>query len=176
MRLTQVVKLLEGNGETMKKFNSQRGQSLVELAISLLVLLYLLSGAVEFGLAFFQFVQLRDAAQEGALFGSMGGPAGPDPALIETRVRGASSSPIDLAVTSGPKAVAVTITAKDKTSNAVIPVTGACEGDALEVKVKFDHTVFMPFMSQIIGATIPLTATVTDTVLSPIQTSASCAP
>jgi len=156
----------------MKNLKSERGQSLVELAISLLVLLYLLSGAVEFGLAFFQFVQLRDAAQEGALYGSMGGPAGPDPALIETRVRGASSSPIDLAQNNPllPRYVQVTITAKDKDTNAVIPVTGACEGDALEVKVLFNHTVFMPFMSQIIGPTIPLTATVTDTVLSPIQT------
>ena len=55
----------------MKTLKSERGQSLVELSISLVMLLYLLSGAVEFGLAFFQFVQLRDAAQEGALFGSM---------------------------------------------------------------------------------------------------------
>ena len=56
-----------------KKFllpKSARGQSLVELAISLVVLLMLLSGAVEFGIIFFQFVQLRDAAQEGALYGS----------------------------------------------------------------------------------------------------------
>src|SRR5512134_3371043 len=75
---------------------SQKGQSLVELSISLVVLLYLLSGAVEFGLAFFQFVQLRDAAQEGALYGSMN-PG--DPSNIELRIRGASSSPIDLADT-----------------------------------------------------------------------------
>src|SRR6266536_2216413 len=106
--------------ETMKTLkNKERGQSLVELSISLLVLLYLLSGAVEFGLAFFQFVQLRDAAQEGALFGSMGGAAGPDPVLIETRVRGASSSPIDLAQNNSllPRYVQVTITAKDKDTN-----------------------------------------------------------
>ena len=50
---------------------SERGQSLVELAISLVILLYLLSGAVEFGILFFQYVQLRDAAQEGALYGSI---------------------------------------------------------------------------------------------------------
>ena len=61
----------------MKKHKSERGQSLVELSISLLVLLYLLSGAVEFGLAFFQFVQLRDAAQEGALYASMSPGPGP---------------------------------------------------------------------------------------------------
>ena len=44
----------------------ERGQSLVELAISILFLLLLLAGAAEFGVLFFQFVQLRDAAQKGA--------------------------------------------------------------------------------------------------------------
>src|SRR5512139_2107314 len=87
----------------MKKQKSERGQSLVELSISLLILLYLLSGAVEFGLAFFQFVQLRDAAQEGALYGSMS--PGPNPGTgnwqnLEDRVRGASTSPIYLPDTS----------------------------------------------------------------------------
>ncbi|MGZ9165968.1 MAG: TadE/TadG family type IV pilus assembly protein, partial [Anaerolineales bacterium] len=55
----------------MKHLKSERGQSLVELAFSILILIYLLAGAVEFGMAFFQFVQLRDAAQEGALYGSI---------------------------------------------------------------------------------------------------------
>lgn len=156
----------------MKHLKSERGQSLVELSISLLVLLYLLSGAVEFGLAFFQFVQLRDAAQEGALFGSMD-PSG----AIETRVRGASSSPIDLAQNdpSLPGYVAVTITATDVNTGAAIAPTGACEGDALTVTVSYDHQVFMPFIPQLIGQDfIALNAVVTDTVLSPVQTSASC--
>jgi Flp pilus assembly protein TadG len=150
----------------MKNRRSERGQSLVELAVSLLVLLYLLSGAVEFGLAFFQYVQLRDAAQEGALYGSMN-PSGP----IETRVRGASSSPIDLADTSK---VAVAIIAKDVTSGSTIPVANACEGDAVQVTVTYDHVVFMPFMSKFIGPTITLNGTVTDTVLTPPQTSPQC--
>jgi Flp pilus assembly protein TadG len=158
----------------MKKQKSERGQSLVELSISLLVLLYLLSGAVEFGLAFFQFVQLRDAAQEGALYGSMD-PSNPSnlvPDPIETRVRAASSSPIDLA----DPLVQVTITAKDPAGNA-IPVNGACEGDALTVDVEFEHQIFMPFIPQLIGrSTLPLKATVTDTVLAPVQTAATCAP
>ena len=148
----------------MKTPKRERGQSLVELSISLLVLLYLLSGAVEFGLAFFQFVQLRDAAQEGALYGSMG----PNTTGIELRVRGASSSPIDLSATSGPQAVTVVIAATDKDTNTSKDPNTACEGDALTVQVTFNHAVFMPFMSQIIGSTVPLNATVTDTVLSPV--------
>jgi Flp pilus assembly protein TadG len=161
----------------MKKHKSERGQSLVELSISLLVLLYLLSGAVEFGLAFFQFVQLRDAAQEGALFGSMdpSNPSGLVPDPIETRVRAASSSPIDLADTGR---VEVTLTAHDKDDpdpDHTIPVNGACEGDALTVTVEFEHQIFMPFIPQLIGrSTLPLKATVTDTVLAPVQTAPSC--
>lgn len=136
----------------MKRIKSERGQSLVELAISIVILVYLLAGAVEFGLAFFQFVQLRDAAQEGALYGSMN-PS--DSTNIELRVRNASTSPINLLDTSK-----VTVTRT---------IIGAeCEGNGIEIKVAFNHRVFMPFMSQFIGNEIPLVATVTDTILSPI--------
>jgi len=146
----------------MKHTKSERGQSLVELAISIFILVYLLAGAVEFGLAFFQYVQLRDAAQEGALFGSM------DPeGAIEDRVRGASTSPIDLSYAAGQ--ITVTITAKDKTTGNAKTLIDACEGDGLEVLVEYKHQIFMPFIPQFIGSpTIPLNATVTDTILSPI--------
>ena len=103
------------------------------------------------------------------MFGSM------DPLqLIETRVRGASSSPINLADTSK---VQVTVTAKDKDSNNPKPLTAACEGDGLEVKVSYNHLIFMPFIPQLIGKnTIPLNAVVTDTILSPPQTAPNCVP
>lgn len=155
----------------MKTLKQERGQSLVELSISLLVLLYLLSGAVEFGIAFFQFVQLRDAAQEGALYGSMS--PGPNPGtgdwqLIETRVRAASSSPINLTDTSKVHVsifVNNVLVWKDGASQG--STSEACEGNALNVTVAYSHKVFMPFMSKIIGDTVPLDATVTDTILSP---------
>jgi Flp pilus assembly protein TadG len=143
----------------LKRKKSERGQSLVELAISLLILLYLLSGAVEFGIIFFQYVQLRDAAQEGALYGSMNPPDDAadtaSEALIATRAVNASSSPINLAADPD---VAVDVEVTD----------GAyCEGGALQVTVSYPHTVFMPFMSKFIGPTRMLTATVTDTILTP---------
>lgn len=152
----------------MTKPKNERGQSLVELSVSLLVLLFLLSGAVEFGLAFFQFVQLRDAAQEGALYGSMS----PDIlANIEARVRGASNSPVNMDIgASNP--VTVNIYVDDvlvqTNGSPTGAVVSACEGHALKVEAIFNHVVFMPFMSQIIGPTVPLNATVTDTILSPV--------
>src|SRR5512140_3854801 len=79
----------------MKQTKAERGQSLVELAISLLILLMLLSGAAEFGVIFFRYIELRDAAQEGALYAST------HPLVVQTdevikRVRNASDRPLDL--------------------------------------------------------------------------------
>ena len=132
-----------------RQSKNERGQSLVEMAISLVFIVFLLSGAVEFGIAFFQFVQLRDAVQEGALFASVN-PA--DSAGIVSRVQQASNSPIDLT-----------------TLTPAITYSGApCEGNGVTVTLSFDHEVFMPFLSVITGGTIPLTATVTDTILTPV--------
>jgi Flp pilus assembly protein TadG len=158
----------------MKHIKSERGQSLVELGISLAILIFLLAGAVEFGLAFFQFVQLRDAAQEGALYGSMN-PA--SVATIETRIRGASTSPIDLA--DGTRvAITISIDGIPSTDTANYSAV-ACEGHGLEVLVAYNHQIFMPFIPAFIGRPdIPLNASVTDTILSPaVPTgSTSCPP
>src|SRR5512138_1203999 len=89
---------------------SAKGQSLVEMAISLVILLWLLSGAAEFAIALFQYVQLRDAAQEGALFGSI---KPTDLEGIEARARSSSAAPIDLDPAAVPRAT-VTIYVDDQ--------------------------------------------------------------
>lgn len=151
----------------MKHKKTERGQSLVELAISLVVLLFILSGIVEFGLAFFQFVQLRDAAQEGALYGST---KPDDVAGIFDRVEGSSNTPIDLptAITDGT--VTVEIKVNGYLSGTTDYANRACEGNAIEVHVAYTHHVFMPFMCPVIGiCDIPLNARVTDTILAPFK-------
>jgi Flp pilus assembly protein TadG len=156
------------------KHKSERGQSLVELGISLLILLYLLAGAAEFGVLFFQYVQLRDAAQEGALYGSMSVPStGPTTTTwqnIETRARTASTSPIDLTDASQVDvAVYVDNTLVWLNGAAQGTTSVACEGHGIQVTVSFDHQIFMPFMPQILARNeIPLSATVVDTILTPI--------
>lgn len=139
-------------------YKSEHGQSLVELAISLTAILVLLAGAVDFSMAFFSYVALRDAAQEGALYGSMN-PTDTDG--IENRVRAASSNPVDLTDT-GAVNVAVVVNGDD------------CEGfsggvpNSITVSVTYDYPISMPFVGAIVGAQqIPLTATVTDTILQP---------
>jgi len=145
----------------MLKKNNEKGQSLVELGLSLMVILILLAGAVEFSIALFQFVQLRDAAQEGALYGSFN-PS--DETGIRWRVRAASQSPIDLSNTTlvpDSDIVVAYTNGKDASS--------ACEGDGVSVTLTFDHTIALPLVGPIIGSnTIPLTASVTDTILQPV--------
>lgn len=133
----------------------ERGQSLVELAISLTVILILLAGAVDFGMAYFSFAAMQDAAQEGALYGSIN-PT--DEAGIITRVRNASSNPVDL---SDVSLVDVNVTTD--------PDVDPCEGDEVTVSVVYDYPLAMPFIGTFIGSqTITLTASVTDTILQPV--------
>lgn len=123
-----------------------KGQALVELAISFVILMFLLSGAVEFGMAFFQFVQLRDAAQEGALYGSYC----PDESQIDLRARSASDSPLDL----------------HSVNVQVLIENDGFEGGGVKVTLIYPHKVIMPFIDRFTGEYINLNATVTDTVLT----------
>ncbi len=51
--------------------DSEKGQSLLELAVSLIILLILLAGVVDLGRIAFYYIAMRDAAQEGASYGSV---------------------------------------------------------------------------------------------------------
>ncbi len=156
----------------------ERGQSLVELAISLTVMLLLLSGAVTFGMALFSYVAMRDAAQEGALFGSFNPCTDPtgaactdstslNVAAIRSRVREASSSPVNFA--SFPDAD-ITV---QLTPSGAQPCEGIASGNttpnAVQVTIDYDYPIIMPYVGAIIGGqTIHLRATVTDTILQPV--------
>ena len=128
----------------------ERGQSLVELAMSLTVIMLLLAGAVDFSIAYFSFAALQDAAQEGAMYGSIN-PG--DEVGIKSRVRGASTNPVDLS----------------DVSSVIIDVTvsgDGCEGGEVTVNVSYDYPISMPFIGAIIGTQkIKLNASVTDTIL-----------
>jgi hypothetical protein len=132
-----------------KHAQPQRGQSLVELALTLTLILTLLAGAVDLGSAFFSYVAIRDAAQEGALYGSIF-PTG----AIESRVRSTSSTPVNLSDVSK-----VTV---------IVSAIPPCSGGEVIVTVKYTYTLIMPLIGAIIGSpTIPLTASAKDTILIP---------
>ncbi|MBU2610484.1 MAG: pilus assembly protein [Chloroflexi bacterium] len=133
-------------------YHKEKGQSLVELALTLLIILTLLAGTVDLGMAFFSYVALRDAAQEGALYGSL---YPTDTNGIISRVRQSSSAPVNLSDISK-----VTISSSTP--------QGACRNNPITVTVSYNYQLSMPFIGPILGAnTIPLSAAVTDTILNP---------
>ncbi|MBT3336611.1 MAG: hypothetical protein HN855_12275 [Anaerolineae bacterium] len=153
-----------------KKTQTEQGQSLVELAISLIILLTLLAGAVDFGMALYSYVSLRDAAQEGALYASI------DPlnaTEITNRVTSSSSSPVDLAndlEETGEGVTIIIITTSGEIPVASATTSNACEGNgaAVRVEVSYLYHLIMPLLPEILGVSeIPLTASVTDAILSP---------
>jgi Flp pilus assembly protein TadG len=151
-----VIKLTNptvGRSNSAKVQRGERGQSLVELALSLSVILLLLAGAVDFSIAYFSYSAMQDAAQEGALYGSIN-PT--DEEGIITRVRSASTNPVDL---SNEDLVDVVVTLPGE----------ACEGNEIRVNVIYDYPISMPFIGAIIGTQqITLNASVTDTILQPV--------
>lgn len=60
----KINKLIRGD-------KNEKGQSMIELALSLIVLLILISGIVDIGRIAFYYIAMRDSAQEGASYGSI---------------------------------------------------------------------------------------------------------
>jgi Flp pilus assembly protein TadG len=137
--------------------HKERGQSLTELAISFMLMVLLVAGIAELGRAFFTFISLRDAAQEGALIGSI---APSDLAGIVDRTCGASNFIQGLSCSSSSgTSVQVEIN---------LPGGEACMGYPIEVVVTYNNfPVLMPFVGIFTGDSISLSARVTDTILSP---------
>ena len=110
---------------------------------------------------------MRDAAQEGAVYGAI---AGGDLSetiscdAIEKRVRNTSSSPVDLQ--SSDIQIDVYL---GGASCSVATLASACLGS--DIKVSVSNNVFpitMPFLGTLIGSqTVAISASVIDTVLMP---------
>ncbi len=129
----------------------EQGQSLVEMAMALVILLLLVGGIVDLGRAFFTFMALRDSVQEGALYGSV------NPTLtqeIKNHVLNSSDMIPDFI---GNDDITVTV------------IGAACTGNGIRVSATYSSfPITMPFIGTVLGRqTIPISATVTDTILSP---------
>lgn len=135
--------------------NLEKGQSLTEFGLSVVILLILLAGTVDAGRAFFTFMALRDAVQEGALWGSYN-PAQEE--LIKDRVRRASN--LVQAIENDPNA-SLTID--------VTVIGTACTGNGLRVRATYENfPITMPFLGTVLGTQeVPISASVTDTILVP---------
>lgn len=125
----------------------ERGQSLVEVAIMFVVLLFILSGVLDLGRAYFVFVALEDGAGEAALYLSINpecryasdGAECADPNNAEYRARTAGGNNIDWS------AATITITRP-----------GLGVGEPVGVVIAYPFHLITPVIPRIAGAN-PLT-------------------
>ena len=139
-----------------------KGQSYVELSVFITVLVILLAGLADLGRAYLIFLEMRDAAQEGAAYGSF---TPLDFAGIEARVRETMKEPVDL---SDPSIVKV-IPALSNSSYACSGFdSGSLQPNEIKVTVLYNMPIGVPFLGAIIGRQeIPLVATVSNAILAP---------
>ena len=137
---------------------TERGQSLVELAAGLLVLLILVMGIIDLGRVLFYYTTLRDAAQEGAVYGAINPQ---DCAGIYSRAR----SPL---ANSSEGSIDVDVKMNGVECNSA-PIGSACSGQAIEVIVtQPNFPLTTPILGVFLGTEhLKLVSSITGTILRP---------
>jgi Flp pilus assembly protein TadG len=155
------------------KMKNERGQSLVEFAVSLVMLLILLSVIVDGARALFTFLSMRDAAQEAASYASY---KPTDTVGIVQRACTASDLMNDHCGDTSSCASSNPATCGDMVLSSTATGTGLCMattsgGVANGITIDIQYPSFplaMPFVGAFVGGqTVPISAQVTDTILSP---------
>ena len=136
----------------------QKGQSLIELAFGLVILLVIVTGTIELGRLMFQYVAMRDAAQEGAVFNSLYPTAcNQTTERIRNSLYSADRSAINVDI------LVNGVSCSQATS------ADACSSKEVVVKVEQpDYRIAVPFLGAIIGTqSINLNTTVRATIIRP---------
>ncbi len=150
----------------MNKLNkissTERGQSLVELAVAVVILLLLLAGAVDLGRMMFTYLSMRDAAQEGAAYASINPNFCDD---ILNRIKGNTPGNEDIDVW-----INDIQTASGGTCNGTVLTKDQLCQSQREIRIEVNQPNFeitMPMLSAFTGPTVHIRATVTDTLIRP---------
>lgn len=162
--------------EIVLKKRAQRGQSMVEFALSLVLLITLLAGLLDLGRAYFVFTQLEDAAGEGALYLAINprcrtianGAACADPNNAAYRIRNSGGGLVDW---SDPSRATINILYQDTTDPAEgyggADIYPSYEmRDTVIVTITYQFPLLMPFIPNIAGSpSLPLTVRATQSII-----------
>lgn len=136
----------------VKPRRAEKGQSLVELAVGITVLLILVAGLVDLGRLLFFYISLKDATQEGVVVGQ-----------INPRTCAAITTRVNNYMNSSGYAPVVTVDGVD-CATAATNNQKACAGKEIRVRLSAPFHFAMPFMG---GATLNLSSEAVGTILQP---------
>ncbi|MHB0967277.1 MAG: TadE/TadG family type IV pilus assembly protein [Bellilinea sp.] len=150
----------------MKKMNrtTEKGQSLMELALVLVFILILLAGVVDLGRMMFEYLTMRDAAQEGAGYGAVY-PSYCD--QIKSRILenmpSFKNDKDGLIVLVDGLMCEIAWTADKSLAR---PAHG-CEDKEIFVRIDHKFEVTMPLLSAFTGPTVPMHVEIKDRIVRP---------
>lgn len=137
---------------------TEKGQSLVELAISLLILLLVLAGVVDLGRLIFQYISIRDAAQEGAVYASI------YPTACNQTIERVKSSLSN----TDPNQVTVTVLINGLECGGATAQDACANKEARVTIQQPNYEISMPFLGSALGKqTIAISATMSSTIIRP---------
>jgi Flp pilus assembly protein TadG len=149
---------------------TERGQSLIEFAFMMVLLLIMLGGIVDTTRALFTYLSMRDAAQEGALYASFN----PNDTMgIQQRVHDSSNLMQSLDADGADKVVdiSVTPTVAGKLCAGVSVSSGITTTNGMIVSVEYpEFPLTMPFINTLVGGddtSVPISVTVVESIISP---------
>jgi Flp pilus assembly protein TadG len=147
-----------------------RGQSVVEFALVLPILLLLLAAAIDLGRLFYAYVAVENAAKEGAFYGARSplcddstSPSCGDPNNVAWHVTNEASN-----LTDGSGTSLLTSAVACRSSAGVLrqPINDCVDGDTYQVTVTYPFTLITPLLSNIVSQNITLGAESQATVIS----------
>lgn len=146
----------------VRRSRHPRGQSLVEFALVLPIILVLIAGAIDVGRLFYGYVTIENAAKEGAFYGAT------DPTCDTSKV--GCTDPKNVAWRLGQDLSGLTGTSSSVrclSPSGTVKATSTCaEGDTYEVSVVYPFGLITPIASSIVGNSLTLRATESSIVLN----------
>jgi hypothetical protein len=142
---------------------AEKGQSLIEMAISMVLLLTLLAGIFDFGRAILAYFVLQDAAEEGMVYGTS---FPTDCNQIDTRIRNNITNNI---INENDMVISIFIQGDSgEMSCYSIPYAQVYATRTMRIVITADFHISMPFLGTIIGSqTIPLRVETHGVILRP---------
>ena len=119
-----------------KKFSKENGQSMVEFALIMPILLLILVGIIEFGFMFSNFLTLTNASREAVRAISLGS----SDASATQRAK-------DTSINLDPTQIVVVINPSDSNRD---------PGDSVTVTITYEYDFLTPFMERIFGSDFQL--------------------
>lgn len=132
---------------------SQEGQSLVEMAVMMVVLLIIMGGVLDLGRMYFTYLALQNAAGEGAAYGAIN---------PEWEDNGDNADPNNITYRVQNESTGNLIDWSDTTVTVDVPTIAG--GAPITVSVSYTYTVITPMVQVITGEEVTLRGTDTQLI------------